>query len=108
MRNSSPDIPVRELKKYLFPDKNVRATYQPNLQRRAVCGAVHICSRERCVDSERKSMRVIGIVGGIASGKSAVARRLAHWGAKLLSADQLGHDVLCEPEVRQAIGERWG
>ena len=32
-------------------------------------------------------MRVIGIVGGIASGKSAVAQRLAHWGAVVLNAE---------------------
>jgi len=53
-------------------------------------------------------MRVIGIVGGIASGKSVVAQRLAQLGAAVISADQLGHDVLHEPEVRRAIGERWG
>jgi len=53
-------------------------------------------------------MRVIGIVGGIASGKSAVAQRFADLGAVVLSADQLGHDVLLEPEVRQALRERWG
>lgn len=53
-------------------------------------------------------MRVIGIVGGIASGKSAVAQRLAHWGAVVLSADALGHQVLGESDVRQALVRRWG
>jgi dephospho-CoA kinase len=51
---------------------------------------------------------IIGISGGIASGKSEVARRLADLGAVVLNADQLGHEVLLEPEVKQALRERWG
>lgn len=53
-------------------------------------------------------MLVIGVVGGIASGKSVVARRLAAWGAELLDADRAGHDVLEQPDVRAALRARWG
>lgn len=53
-------------------------------------------------------MQIIGIVGGIASGKSAVAEELARLGAVVVHADQLGHEVLTEPEVIAAARERWG
>ncbi len=51
---------------------------------------------------------LVGIAGGIASGKSVVAERLAHCGAVILDADRAGHQVLGEPVVRQALRERWG
>jgi dephospho-CoA kinase len=53
-------------------------------------------------------MRVLGIVGGVASGKSVVAGEFARLGAQVLDADQAGHDVLREPEVIAALVERWG
>jgi len=53
-------------------------------------------------------MRVVGILGGVASGKSTVARALAELGAGLLDADQLGHEVLRRPEIEHAARERWG
>ena len=53
-------------------------------------------------------LRIIGIVGGVASGKSAVAAQFAKLGAHLIDADKLGHQVLDEPEVVAAAQERWG
>ncbi len=53
-------------------------------------------------------MHVIGVVGGVASGKSLVAEQLRQLGAVVLSADSLGHEVLREPEVKRAIQGRWG
>jgi dephospho-CoA kinase len=54
-------------------------------------------------------MKTIGLVGGVASGKSRVARMLADLGAGLLDADRTGHEVLAEDaEVRDALIERWG
>jgi dephospho-CoA kinase len=54
-------------------------------------------------------MKTIGLVGGVASGKSRVARMLVDLGAGLLDADRAGHKVLAEDaEVRAAIVERWG
>ncbi|MCA9196234.1 MAG: dephospho-CoA kinase [Planctomycetales bacterium] len=53
-------------------------------------------------------MKVIGIVGGIASGKSVVADELANLGAVLVDADQMGHIVLTEPEVIEILSNRWG
>lgn len=53
-------------------------------------------------------MKVIGIAGGVASGKSEVAKRLVQHGAHLLDADRAGHEVLREPEVKELIRKRWG
>lgn len=53
-------------------------------------------------------MLVIGIVGGIASGKTLVTGQLRQLGAEVVEADRLGHEVLEEPEVRQALVSRWG
>ena len=53
-------------------------------------------------------MKIIGILGGVASGKSLVTEHFRHLGAKILDADQIGHEVLRKPEVIQAAGERWG
>ncbi len=40
-------------------------------------------------------MRVIGLTGGIASGKSLVSQRLAELGATVIDADKLGHESYC-------------
>jgi dephospho-CoA kinase len=53
-------------------------------------------------------MILIGILGGVASGKSEVSRRLRSLGAAVLDADRVGHAVLREAEVRQAVQRRWG
>jgi len=51
---------------------------------------------------------VIGLLGGIAAGKTAVAGMLARLGARVISADAIGHAVLAEPGTRQRIVARWG
>lgn len=53
-------------------------------------------------------MKIIGLVGGVASGKSAVAAALARRGAVVFDADKIGHLVLDEPEVRDELVARWG
>ena len=53
-------------------------------------------------------MIVLGIVGGVASGKSLVADELRKLGAEVLDGDRAGHAVLEQPEVREAILDRWG
>jgi len=53
-------------------------------------------------------MIVIGITGGIASGKSVVTQVLKDWGAAVLDADREGHAVLAMPEVQRALRQRWG
>lgn len=54
-------------------------------------------------------MKTIGLVGGIASGKSLVAEILVELGAGLLDADRAGHAVLADDaDVHAALRERWG
>lgn len=53
-------------------------------------------------------MILIGILGGVASGKSAVSNRLKTLGAVVLDADQMGHEVLREPEVKEELRRHWG
>jgi dephospho-CoA kinase len=53
-------------------------------------------------------MLILGLVGGIASGKSVVANMLRDLGAVVLDADKAGHAVLREPQVIDAIKQRWG
>ena len=54
-------------------------------------------------------MKTIGLVGGVASGKSLVAQLFEERGAGLLDADRAGHEVLAhDGEVRQAVVDRWG
>jgi dephospho-CoA kinase len=55
------------------------------------------------------SMITIGLVGGVASGKSLVAKMLVELGAGLLDADRTGHAVLAEDsEVRAELKRHWG
>ena len=51
---------------------------------------------------------LIGVIGGIASGKSLVCDQLRRLGAVVIAADQLGHEVLADPEVRATLVARWG
>jgi dephospho-CoA kinase len=51
---------------------------------------------------------VIGVLGGVASGKSLVAAEFAALGAGILDGDRAGHEVLRMPEVEQAARRRWG
>lgn len=52
--------------------------------------------------------RIIGLLGGVASGKSFVAEQLQQLGAARLDADRVGHEVLLLPEVIAQLQARWG
>jgi dephospho-CoA kinase len=54
------------------------------------------------------SMKILGLLGGVASGKSTVAEMFRTLGAAVLDADRAGHEVLRMPAVRAAVGGRWG
>jgi dephospho-CoA kinase len=53
-------------------------------------------------------MKVIGILGGVASGKSVVTKALADLGAGVLDADRVGHEALRAPEMEEAVRRCWG
>ncbi|GAA4425199.1 dephospho-CoA kinase [Bremerella cremea] len=52
-------------------------------------------------------MKTIGILGGIASGKSAATEALRQLGAVIFDADKAGHQVLEMPEVKEQIQDRF-
>jgi dephospho-CoA kinase len=59
--------------------------------------------------TSRRRLPVIGIVGGIGSGKSAVTRWAAeHSNAVMIDADRLGHEALCLEPVKEALAKRFG
>ncbi len=53
-------------------------------------------------------MVVLGVVGGVASGKSLVTEQLRSLGAAVIDADAIGHEVLAEAAVKRALRQRWG
>ncbi len=53
-------------------------------------------------------MHVIGLLGGVAGGKSFVATEFARLGAGVFDADAAAHQVLQLPRIRAAARRRWG
>jgi dephospho-CoA kinase len=58
------------------------------------------------LNTERKP--VLGLIGGIGSGKSQVAAAFARRGAKIIAGDELAHEALRQPEVKDQVARRWG
>lgn len=65
-------------------------------------------SRPASPPFRRQPPLVIGLLGGIASGKSTVARAFAERGLVHVDADQLARQVVAEPAVRAALAEAFG
>jgi len=53
-------------------------------------------------------MKVIGLTGGIGSGKSTVSQHLAELGATVIDADKVGHEALKAAEVKKEIVDAFG
>jgi len=53
-------------------------------------------------------MKVLGIIGGIGSGKSTVSALFQKLGAAVINADEIGHHVLLLPQIKKAALKRWG
>lgn len=51
---------------------------------------------------------IIGIIGGIGSGKSFVASLFGELGAMVIRSDDLVHEVYRRPEVLQTLRDWWG
>ncbi len=51
---------------------------------------------------------VIGLVGGIGSGKSAVADDFESLGCLVIRSDRIAHEVLEQPAVKAALRQWWG
>lgn len=51
---------------------------------------------------------IIGLAGGIGSGKSSVARILESLGAAVIDSDQQVRELYCDPQVASKLREWWG
>lgn len=51
---------------------------------------------------------IIGILGGVGSGKSVVSRAFGELGCGIVDADRIAHEVLDLPEVVAAVVDRFG
>jgi dephospho-CoA kinase len=51
---------------------------------------------------------VIGLIGGIGSGKSFVAQIFAELGCAVVDADKVGHELLQKPEIIERLTQRFG
>ncbi len=56
----------------------------------------------------KQRIKVIGITGGIASGKSTIAGMLESLGADLIDADKICHQLINTKEIALEITKRWG
>lgn len=65
-------------------------------------------SLEDCRYIRIRIMLVVGLTGGIASGKSFVADCLVGLGCERINADEIGHQVLEQVDVIEAIVAYWG
>lgn len=52
--------------------------------------------------------KVIGVAGGVASGKSTVAGMFARLGAVVIDADVISKEMLNTPDVVRRVREAWG
>ena len=57
-------------------------------------------------NSKRKP--IIGILGGIGSGKTSVANEFAKLGCAIIDADKIAHQLLDEPSVKKNVVESFG
>ena len=55
-----------------------------------------------------KRKPIVGLCGGIGSGKSTVAAEFAAQGCVVIDSDRLNHEVLERPEVARTLVEWWG
>ncbi len=53
-------------------------------------------------------MIVLGLIGGIACGKSTVSQLFKELKAKVFSADQIVHNLLASPEILQQLTQTFG
>ncbi|MBN1764065.1 MAG: dephospho-CoA kinase [Sedimentisphaerales bacterium] len=51
---------------------------------------------------------VIGLLGGVGSGKSTVAKELEKFGCAVINADQINHELLNKKEIKTQLIDWWG
>ncbi len=53
-------------------------------------------------------MKIIGLTGGIASGKTEVAKIFKKYGFYVINSDEIGHNLLSNEEIKRKIIEMYG
>src|SRR5262245_51908055 len=75
-------------------------------------GSANVANQRLSTRGSRHSVTsvkpILGLVGGIGSGKSAVAAELAKHGGAVINADQFGHEALGQPEIRRQVVIHFG
>src|SRR5262245_50331946 len=56
----------------------------------------------------RRRSSIVGLLGGVGSGKSAVAALFKENGARVVDADRIAHGVLEDRGVRRTLASWWG
>jgi dephospho-CoA kinase len=56
----------------------------------------------------RRRIPIIGLAGGIGSGKSFVANELRKLGCAVVASDRLNHEILNRPAVLEQLRKWWG
>ena len=51
------------------------------------------------------SVPIIGILGGIGSGKSSVIRHVTEFQLQIIDADKVGHDLLQDTDILKQLSE---
>jgi dephospho-CoA kinase len=59
------------------------------------------------VDNPRRKP-IVGILGGLSSGKSTVAAEFAKLGCAVIDADKIAHELLDEPSVKKEVVSSFG
>lgn len=60
------------------------------------------------ISTAKRKVFVVGLVGGIASGKSQVGKMFESLGGLVIDADKLGHEVLQRPNVANKLSQVFG
>ena len=58
--------------------------------------------------SNVQKIHVIGLIGGIGSGKSRVAAQFRREGALVIVGDKLGHEALHQDDIKAQLQSQWG
>ena len=71
--------------------------------------ALHGSKQSNCfIVSNPRKKPIIGIIGGIASGKSTVAAEFGKLGCAVISADAIAHDLLEQELIRAELVRQFG
>ena len=75
---------------------------------RRISSVRHFETIRLCASDHMSRVTVIGLTGGIGSGKSTVAAMFARLGAVVVDADEMCHHLLFHDEIKERVRRRFG